>query len=70
MPARVAGSGMENDDRPAGLVERPRQIVRRGCRASRGGRGPRRRPEDYKMELWDSIVDVELGSVFARGPAV
>ena len=34
------------------------------------GTNTRRRPEDYTMELWDSIVDVNLGSVFACCQAV
>ena len=34
------------------------------------GTNSRRRPEDYTMELWDSIVDVNLGSVFACCQAV
>lgn len=34
------------------------------------GTNTRRRPEDYTMELWDSIIDVNLGSVFACCQAV
>jgi 2-deoxy-D-gluconate 3-dehydrogenase len=34
------------------------------------GTNTRRRPEDYTMELWDSIVDTNLGSVFACCQAV
>ncbi len=38
--------------------------------AANAGINTRRRPEDYTMELWDSIVDVNLGSVFACCQAV
>jgi len=34
------------------------------------GTNTRRRPEDYTIELWNSIVDVNLGSVFACCQAV
>jgi 2-deoxy-D-gluconate 3-dehydrogenase len=34
------------------------------------GTNTRRRPEDYTMELWDSIVALNLGSVFACCQAV
>ena len=34
------------------------------------GTNTRRRPEDYTMQLWDSIIDVNLGSVFACCQAV
>ena len=34
------------------------------------GMNSRRRPEDYTMELWDSIIDTNLGSVFACCQAV
>jgi 2-deoxy-D-gluconate 3-dehydrogenase len=34
------------------------------------GTNTRRRPEEYTMELWDSIVDTNLGSVFASCQAV
>jgi 2-deoxy-D-gluconate 3-dehydrogenase len=34
------------------------------------GTNTRARPEEYTMELWDSIVDVNLGSVFACCQAV
>lgn len=34
------------------------------------GTNARRRPEDYTTELWDSIVDINLGSVFACCQAV
>jgi 2-deoxy-D-gluconate 3-dehydrogenase len=34
------------------------------------GTNTRRRPEEYTMELWDAIVDTNLGSVFASCQAV